>query len=376
MRMEVLAYEHSGGWDKAWPAVSDPDRTLLLVFGASDRYLADPDPLRTLRDAYPKATLAGCSTAGEIHGDAVRDESLSVAVAEFDSTELQTVAVQCATSEDSFGAGHRLAEALDGPDLAGVLLLSDGLHVNGSELVRGIAGRLGREIPVTGGLAGDAERFSHTWVLADGEPSEGFCSAVGFYGPSLEYRHGSQGGWNIFGPERLITHSDGNILYELDGKPALELYRDYLGELADGLPATGLLFPLAVRQGPERYLVRTILAIDEERQALVFAGDVPADRPAQLMQANFDRLVGGAEAAAEQARTDGRPVLAIAISCVGRRLVLGERTDEEVEATLNRLPPGSRQVGFYSYGEISPYTDGTCDLHNQTMTLTTIAERT
>jgi hypothetical protein len=226
-------------------------------------------------------------------------------------------------------------------------------------------------------LAGDGDRFEHTWVMVDGSPLEGRITAIGFYGDSVCFHHGSQGGWDIFGPERLITSSNGNVLYELDGRPALQLYKQYLGDLAEGLPATGLLFPLAIRQDPDdRSLVRTILAVDEAEQSLTFAGDVPAGNRAQLMQANFDRLIGGAEQAAQQARNgDFGPVLSIAISCVGRRLVLGDRTEEEVEATVAGLPPGSHQVGFYSYGEISPYSDGTCDLHNQTMTLTTISEK-
>jgi hypothetical protein len=95
------------------------------------------------------------------------------------------------------------------------------------------------------------------------------------------------------------------------------------------------------------------------------------------MKANFDRLVQGAcDAATMSLRGDGTQgaTLSIAISCVGRRLVLGQRVEEETEATLDALPPTTRQVGFYSYGEISPYAGGTCDLHNQTMTLTTLAE--
>ncbi|HKZ28446.1 MAG TPA: FIST C-terminal domain-containing protein, partial [Acidimicrobiia bacterium] len=261
-------------------------------------------------------------------------------------------------------------------DLAGVLVLSDGLHVNGSELVRGISGRFGSNVPVTGGLAADGDRFEHTWVIVDGFPVERQVVAVGFYGESVRFHHGSRAGWDIFGPERLITRSEGNVLFELDGRPALQLYKQYLGDLADGLPATGLLFPLAVRQDPDdRFLVRTILAVDEAEQSLTFAGDVPVGMRAQLMQANVDRLIGGAEQAAKEARNDAAgPVLSVAISCVGRRLVMGDRTEEEVEATVEWLPAGSHQVGFYAYGEISPYSDGTCDLHNQTMTLTTISE--
>jgi hypothetical protein len=261
--------------------------------------------------------------------------------------------------------------------------------VNGSELVRGLNANLESSVVVTGGLAGDGDRFKDTWVLdRDGGQPQRVC-AVGFYGDRIRVGHGSKGGWDIFGPERLVTRSNGNVLYELDGKPALALYKRYLGDRAAGLPATALLFPLALRASTSdpKTLVRTVLAVDEAAQSMTFAGDVPEGHRAQLMRANFDRLIGGASEAALHTRhaTHALPAsnaspasngatLAIAISCVGRRLILGERTEEELEAALHDLPHGTRQVGFYSYGEISPYASGYCDLHNQTMTLTTIQE--
>ena len=198
-------------------------------------------------------------------------------------------------------------------------------------------------------------------------------------GDTVRVGHGSEGGWDAFGVQRLVTRSSGNVLYELDDKPALQLYKEYLGERASGLPAAGLLFPLTLRKGQDddKRLVRTILAVDEAAQSMTFAGDIPEGHYAQLMCANFDRLIQGAGEAAVSARgesaTDSQ-TLAIAISCIGRRLVLGERTEEETEASLEVLPPRTQQIGFYSYGEISPYASGHCDLHNQTMTLTTIAE--
>jgi hypothetical protein len=251
--------------------------------------------------------------------------------------------------------------------------------VNGSELVRGLNSKVSPSVVVTGGLAGDGDRFRRTWVLEDRRPQTGFVTAVGFYGDRIQIGHGSKGGWDRFGPERCVTRSKGNILFELDGRPALHLYKEYLGDRAAGLPATGLLFPLALRANASdaKSLVRTILAVDEREQSLTFAGDIPEGAFAQLMKANFDRLVQGASEAASSTKlsTDGGPcTLAIAISCVGRRLVLGERTEEEIEATLDVLPKGTRQIGFYSYGELSPFTTGTCDLHNQTMTLTTLSE--
>lgn len=248
--------------------------------------------------------------------------------------------------------------------------------------MKGLNDTLGGDVVVTGGLAGDGTDFKRTWVIKDRAPQSGYVTAVGFYGDHIRLGHGSKGGWDKFGPERKVTKSDGNILYELDGRPALQLYKEYLGDRASGLPATGLLFPLAIRSSNTdgKVLVRTILAVDEAAQSMTFAGDLPEGVLAQLMRANFDRLIQGASEAAtltlhnqEQAGTSS-PTLSIAISCVGRRLVLGERTEEEIEATLDILPNGSSQVGFYSYGEISPYASRACDLHNQTMTVTTITE--
>jgi hypothetical protein len=347
-----------------------------LVFGASS-YLNEPEPINELTSAFPSSHIVGCSSAGEIFEDMISDGSLSVAIAQFAETDLR-VGVTAAGSQSSGEAGADLARQLSGPDLAGVLVLSEGLDVNGSDLVEGLNENL-PGVTITGGLAGDGDRFEQTWTLVDGKPAAGFVTAVGFYGDRIQIGHGSKGGWDRFGPERIVTRSRDNVLYELDGEPALELYKTYLGELAAGLPATGLLFPLALRatEGDSKQLVRTILAVDEETQSLVFAGDIPEGHLAQLMQANFDRLVGGAETAAERALILDAPApfLTIAISCVGRRLVLGERTEDELEAVSHVLPDGNHQVGFYSYGEISPYTEGTCDLHNQTMTLTVVAER-
>jgi hypothetical protein len=233
-------------------------------------------------------------------------------------------------------------------------------------------------VVVTGGLAGDSDRFERTWVLADDEPVSGAIAAVGLSGSAVMVGAGSFGGWDIFGPERRITRSEGHVLYELDGRPALELYKSYLGDRASGLPATALLFPLAVRESRDapRRTVRTILAVDEEAQSMTFAGDVPQGWCAQLMRANKDRLVDGAMQAAARAELPSAtgPQLSVAISCVGRRLVLGERTEEEIDATIEALAANSDVIGFYSYGEIAPHAEGFCDLHNQTMTITTVAE--
>jgi hypothetical protein len=258
-------------------------------------------------------------------------------------------------------------------------VLSDGLNVNGSDLVRGLTQHLPDNVTVTGGLAGDSDRFLETLVFWDNVPDTGAIAALGLYGSRLRVGFGSLGGWDPFGPERLITRSEGNVLYELDGRSALELYKRYLGEHAKGLPATGLLFPLNLRtKTGDSGVVRTILSVDEKEQSMTFAGDVPEGAYARLMKANFDRLVDGAVGAAEtsfKAIGSKSPDLVILISCIGRKLVLRQRVEEEVEGVRDILGEHPILTGFYSYGEISPHTPGArCELHNQTMTITMLRE--
>jgi hypothetical protein len=372
------------------PASSGPlaqSAQLVLVFGATS-VLQDPSLVDPIRQYYPTAHIFGCSTAGEIRGTQVSDDSLVVTAIYFEHTQLRTAQVSLGANPDSHFAGECLARALPhsvgaeggAPEdkLAHVLVLSDGLSVNGSDLVRGLMKHLPEGVAVTGGLAGDSARFGKTLVFRNDTPETGAIAAVGLYGNRLQVGFGSLGGWDPFGPERLVTRSIANVLFELDGRPALSLYKKYLGEHAKGLPATGLLFPLSVRAKPgETPVVRTILAVDEQRQSMTFAGDVPEGAHARFTKANVDRLVDGAVGAARASLQAGRvaPELAILISCVGRKLVLKQRVEEELEGVRSVVGEQAALTGFYSYGEIAPFSHGErIELHNQTMTVTTFAE--
>lgn len=376
MDLYTARWEQPSGWSRPLPAWDGPG-TLVLAFGAPELRDA-PAPIEELARAYPTSVLVGCSTAGEIMAESVTDDSLTVAVARFDATRLTVATEPVADPSRSYSAGLALAQRLRAgqPDLSAMFVLSDGRVVNGSPLVAGLVDGAGAGVTIAGGLAGDGERFERTWVLVGGRPRSGYVTAVGLSGPRLRVGHGSSGGWDIFGPERRVTRSAGNVLFELDGQPALALYKRYLGDRVAGLPATALLYPLAVRApGADRQLVRTILGLDEENQSMTFAGDIPEGSLAQLMRANLDRLVDGAHAAAAATGTDPRQtVLAVAVSCVGRRMILGGRIEDELEAVLLALPAGAEMVGFYSYGEIASVAAGTCDLHNETMTLATFWE--
>ena len=364
-----------------WGAPSDPalngDTALVLYFGAPEA-LADGCAVSELAGLYPAARLIGCTTGGEIHGADVLDGVVSATAVAFDHTRIQTAEVMVAEWANSHDAGRALALKLMAPELRAVFVLSDGLNVNGSELVRGMAGALDGRVLITGGLAGDGARFGRTGVGTGDAVRPGAIAAVGFYGNRLDIFHGSSGGWDAFGPRREITRAEGNVLYELDGEPALDLYKRYLGEEAANLPGSALLFPLRVHPpGQERAaLVRTVLSVDEATRSMTFAGDVPQGHVGQLMRGNFDRLVDGASIAAAQAAPSAEiPAVAVLVSCIGRKLLLGQRIGEEVETVADILGRNVAMTGFYSYGEISPHSaTGMCELHNQTMTITVFNE--
>ena len=328
---------------------------------------------------YPKAHLFGCSTSGEIRGTKVSDDTLVATAIYFEHTGIDSARITLDQVSSSLEAGEMLAQSIKKDGLVHVFVLSDGLNVNGSELVKGLAKNLPKEVTITGGLAGNGDRFEETYVLCDDVPSKNTVAILGLYGSNLKIGYGSMGGWDPFGPERLITKSKENVLYELDGKSGLEIYKKYLGEHASGLPATGLLFPLSIRtKEGESGIVRTILSVNETEQSMTFAGEIPEKAYARFMKANFERLIDGAHEAAKisfNAINKTPPDLAILISCVGRKLVLKQRIEEEVETIRDVLGGSAVLTGFYSYGEISPFAPGEpCALHNQTMTITTFTE--
>lgn len=379
MKTELIQYSVESGWStKSFPQL-DSARTLVMLFGAQ-KFLNHPEIFGELFDAFPNSHFIGCSTAGEILNDRVMDDTLVGVIVRFDYTDLAVADSQIRDQGDSYSAGALLGRKLRLPGLKAIFVLSDGTAVNGTELIQGINSEVDPSVVITGGLAADGNRFSKTWTLSNSGLASGTVCGVGFYGNRIQVRFGSQGGWDIFGPERKVTRSHKNILYELDSKPALDLYKEYLGDRAVGLPATGLLFPLSLsaKKADEKNLVRTILSMDEYSKSLTFAGDIPQGSTVQLMKANFDRLIYGALLAVHQlgnlALSGSDSILTIAVSCVGRKLILGERTEEEVEAVHSVLPNYARQIGFYSYGELSPHPNGRCDLHNQTMTLTVLYE--
>lgn len=383
MKIEQHLWSEQQGWQPIRNAGTCQHPQLVLGFGARE-VLANPEHYHTLRAGYPNAEILLCSTSGEILETSVYDNTLAVTVIEFAHTPISTACMVIEDPMDSFKAGEQLGKALLHDGLRHVFVLSDGQIVNGSELVGGLKQALPTEIIITGGMAGDGNNFQCTLVGLNDQPAEGTIAVVGFYGDKLKIGCGSVGGWDAFGPERLITKSEGNVLYELDGQSALELYKRYLGDEAEYLPGSALLFPLSIKEkyGAGQALVRTVCGTNEDTTSMTFAGNLPEGWYARFMKANFERLIDGAgQAAGLSAHTleADSPDLAILISCVGRKNIMAEQVEEEVESVRNILGNSTLIAGFYSYGEIAPLVTlpparSQCELHNQTMTITVFKE--
>jgi len=372
----VQAQLNSGKWNYSG---KKDNLTNPLVFIFADRYLLEKEEiLKEVQKEFPYEHLIFGSTAGEIFSSNVAENSVVITAVEFEKSSFKIETSNIKNFNfDSKIMGKSLISQLPEKDLKHAFVLSEGSYVNGSGLIEGLEIGLQKDVVITGGLCGDGARFERT-LAGYKAPEDGEVVLIGFYGESLEVSYSSVGGWIPFGPERVITKSKDNVLFELDGKPALQLYSKYLGDKASELPQASLLYPLHVKaSGKKNSVVRTILGIDRELQSMTLAGDVPQGAKVQLMMASADGLLEGAYQAAKLAMDsrNNKPELAILVSCIGRKLVLDQRVEEEVESVIEMIGETAAVTGFYSYGELAPYFgEQSCELHNQTMTLTLLSE--
>lgn len=376
MKIDTLSYD--GAWRTLERAIAcGEDASLVLVFGDSDS-LVPGIPLAEIRRLYPNAFVVGASSAGNIQGVEVSQAPYIATAVQFEKGHIEVASVDYQLEDSVEELSRALIAKLPAQGLKHAFVLSDGLKINGSDLVRGLNSS-SQHLPITGGMAGDGDRFEKTWVICGDSVKDQRVVAIGFYGEDFVISHGCFAGWSDFGAYRTITRSQGNVLFELDGVPALDLYKKYLGDYAPDLPNSGMRFPLSIREhedAPE--VIRTLLAIDEDQRSITFAGDVPVGYTARLMQPDIDILIDGAEKAAQEIDNIGdAPALGLVVSCTGRKIVLSELVEEELEIIGETLGSHVQLTGFYSYGEIAPFSDAplSCQLHNQTMTLTGIYEK-
>ncbi|AUC82561.1 FIST signal transduction protein [Lacinutrix sp. Bg11-31] len=364
-------------WDYLSPKL-ELKKPLVLILG--NRYmLEDTTIYKQVRDLFPDGHLVFGSTSGDITADVVDDESITITAIEFEKSTFQIKTSNVLNADlDSFKTGKYLVSEFPTDNLKHIFVISEGSFINGSQLTKGMNAATQNNTLITGGLCGDAARFEKTVAAYNENPKPGEIVAIGFYGDTFESTFSIHGGWTPFGPERIVTKSESNVLFELDGKPALDLYKKYLGDKSKELPGAALLYPLNVKsEGEKQSFVRTILNINEDNNTMILAGDIPENSKVQLMMTNVDNIANASERAARQALElrETKPQLALLVSCIGRKLVLDQRVEEEIEEVVNVVGKDTTICGFYSYGEIAPFHGETnCQLHNQTMTITLISE--
>lgn len=353
-------------------------KPLVLVFG--NRYLLEEKTIyQEIKELFPDGHIVFGTTSGDISANMVNDESVSITAIEFEKSTFLVKTKNILNSDiDSYKTGADLVSQFPTEKLKFIFIVSEGSYINGSELTKGMNSVVSDNVLITGGLCGDDARFEKTLASYNENPKSGEIIAIGLYGDSLEATSSINGGWTPFGPERIVTRSKSNILYELDGLPALDLYKKYLGSKSEELPGAALLYPLNVKSTNEKQsIVRTILNINEEDNSMILAGDILEGSKVQLMMTNVDNIVCAAEEAAKQAKELKKKdsQLALMVSCIGRKLVLDQRVEEEVEEIIEVVGDEAVFCGFYSYGEIAPFkSEIPCQLHNQTMTITLLSE--
>ena len=363
--------------------------SLIIIYAAPVFFKDDSRPSESFSELLGEmsqitANIVGCSTAGEINSDQVSNDTIAIIAMKFERGSSVKIHTSTLTSmQNSFETGEKLGQHIEPAGLKGVYALAPGLAINGSALIHGLAHSLSSDIKISGGLAGDDASFEKTYVISPQGVREDTVVAVCFYGDNLSFGYGASGGWRSFGPSRSVTKANENILYELDDAPALAIYKEYLGDYAADLPANGLLFPLEIIDEDQKGtgLIRTILGINEEDGSLILAGDVAEMQFVRLMHASTDNLIDGAQLAVSNAlktpNTQQTNSVALVTSCVGRKLVMGDRVEEELECIQEYLPANTCIAGFYSYGEICPFNNQSdSKLYNQTMSMTLIQEAT
>lgn len=351
---------------------------LVLVMGDKS-LISNPDIRDRIQKKFTSAYIPFMSTAGEIHNSQAHEGSLIAVALQFDKTPVQVVEKNIHDSVDSMELGKMLASSLKTEDLSYVMTLSCGSLINGEDLIRGMTSVLGNEILITGGMAGDGDKFESTAVGCLSEPREGNVVVIGFYGKHLHVSSGVKSGWAFFGPERTVTESDKNILYSVDGENALELYKRYLGDFANQLPSSALFFPIAILSDDSDVpLVRTILSVDEKNGTMTFAGNIPKGARVRLMRTNTEQIINNAGmAGAEAFSRNQEGTFAWVVNCIGRKLVLGAMANNEIVSICKNMKPDTLIAGFYSYGEFSRffYPGKACELHNQTVVVTLFDEK-
>ena len=337
------------------------------------------DLLGGINDALGIRNIIGCTTDGEISSDGFRTDSAVLGGIVSDQIDFHLASVKD-LGQDCERAGITLAAKLP-ENVNYIQLFSDGLTGNGCAILRGLESVLDKTIPVCGGTAGDAGRFRRTWQFAGNRVFSNGAVAIGFSG-NFQVGTGASSGWSPIGLAKKVTRSVDNILYELNGEPALNVYERALGKHASKLPAVGVEYPLGLvtergAEGEKDYLLlRATMSVNRKEGAISLAGEIPEGSTVHICCGDSASLLEAAKKAGRLALADlegRRPVMIFIYSCMARRLILGRQVEEEINCIREAVGPDLPVLGFYTYGEYGRIKKGGPNrLQNETVTVSVI----
>ncbi len=366
----------------------DPD--LIIVF-ASVQYDQEK-MLSGVRSVSKETLLVGSSTAGEITtaGPAKRH---SVAVMAIKSSDIQfSAAVGENIAADPRVAGQKVAaevRKLAGDKLKAFIMLPDVLVGNGADTVRGVLDSLGEHFPVVGGASGDDFKFVKTYQYLNDKVYSGAVVGLGLAG-SFKMGIGVKHGWIPISTPMKVTKSSGSVLHELNGQPAINIYKNYFGEeeaqqlQKETLAKLAITYPLGiVVTGSEEMLIRDPISVDEHG-SITCAAEIPEGSSIQLMIGSYMKAIEVAQIAAENAvaQLEGAaPKAVIIFNCIARNKLFGERAGDEISAIQTAVGTDTPLIGFYTYGEQAPLGGEVRNLdkcnpafHNETVVICVLGE--
>ncbi len=326
--------------------------------------------LQGIRSVTKETPLLGCSTAGEIITTGPSKNSVVVMAIATDGLEFHLGRGEN-IKQDATAAGKQLAQDLLSKTKAGkvMMMMPDGLAGNGADIVRGIQEVLGANFLIAGGAAGDDFLFKETYEYYNGEVLNG--AVVGaMVSDEAKFGIGVRHGWQPIGAAKRVTKSKGNVLYELDGKPAIHIYEEYFGKEAEALRSEPLArmaitYPLGLRiPHSDEYLIRDPITVGEKGE-INCAAEVPEGSEIKLMMGSKEAAIAAATQAAEQCLTQvktrggSKVTTAIIFNCIARDKVLGQDAKDEIAAIRKTLGDNVEFIGFYTYGEQAPIGKGT-----------------
>jgi len=309
--------------------------------------------VKAFANALPGVELAGCTTDGEVAGpEGFLEDSVVITLFGSDDIDFTVGIGHGATADPRAATATAVADAKSKTEKASAfcVALPEGIGPDISEIVGGLRAALGEDFPIVGGASGDQLRFRGTRQFCNTDVTSDSVVVLIMSGP-LVYSCGMSTGYTALGNRHKVTKAAGSTIHEIDGKPAIQLYKDYI-------QGQSVHFPLAVHS-PERegFLLSSPQAFDEESGAITFVNPIGMDEEVQLATASRDEIVAAARTAVESAFegfTNDKPDAALFFSCAGRRAALGTRTKEEYESFEAIIGDAFPTAGFYTYGEIGP----------------------